>query len=153
MYKSKEERNEYQRRHYAENEHVRIKQREATKRWQEKHPQEFISDSYRGYWLKNRYSITVEQYEERLANQGGHCALCSAVQPENSRRMAVDHDHKCCRGIKCCGKCIRGILCANCNRKAGFLEEIMSDGMVMPGYNTWTSRALNYIESFRLTTS
>ena len=34
-----------------------------------------------------------------------------------------DHDHKCCSGVKTCGKCIRGLLCSHCNRALGLLKE------------------------------
>jgi hypothetical protein len=146
-YKSKEARNEAQRKRYAENEHVRIAQREASKKWLEKHPREFQSDSLRGWTLKYRYNMTVEDYEKLLAAQDGHCRLCPAVQMSSERRLCVDHDHKCCPGQKSCGKCVRAILCANCNRKIGFLEELMADGMIMPGADTWAQRAIDYLNS------
>jgi hypothetical protein len=146
-YKSKEERNAYQRKHYAENEHVRLAQKEASKRWLEKNPKEFISDSRRDWSLQYRYGMSVEQYEKLLADQGGHCRLCPAVQMSSERRLCVDHNHKCCPGPRSCGKCVRAILCANCNRKIGFLEELMADGMIMPGADTWAQRAIDYLNS------
>ena len=151
-YKTKEARNAAQRKRYAENENVRKAQQEATKRWMEKHPREFVSDSLREWSLKYRYGITIEEYEQRLAAQGGHCALCPAVQMSSKRRLCVDHNHDCCAGQRSCGKCLRGILCANCNRKIGFLEEILRNGMVMPGSDTWSHRAINYLQSYSFST-
>ena len=70
--------------------------------------------------LKHRYGVTPEWYDAKLAEQGGHCALCPA-RP-NGKRLAVDHDHKCCSGRKSCGKCLRGLLCQKCNAILGHLE-------------------------------
>ena len=35
----------------------------------------------------------------------------------------VDHDHSCCSKRETCGKCVRGILCASCNKALGLLKE------------------------------
>jgi len=63
--------------------------------------------------LRRRYGITLEQYAEMVANQNGGCAICGATDP--SRRLAVDHDWKCCPGRRSCGGCVRGLLCLKCN--------------------------------------
>lgn len=67
-----------------------------------------------------RHGITVAQYDELLAAQGGTCAICHESQTTFSdgrvRRLDVDHDHRCCPGRHSCGACIRGLLCSNCNR-------------------------------------
>lgn len=64
--------------------------------------------------LPYRYGMTVAQYDELLASQGG-CAVCGKQQSEFKRRFSVDHDHSCCSGARSCGKCVRGILCHPCN--------------------------------------
>jgi len=68
------------------------------------------------------YGTTSEKYQAMLAGQGGVCAICG--EPPKTKRLAVDHDHECCPPIKdgCCGKCIRGLLCLQCNTKLGWLE-------------------------------
>ena len=69
--------------------------------------------------LFNIFSITRGQYDSQLAIQGGVCAICGDSESRESNGipwlLQVDHDHSCCPGKKSCGKCIRGLLCANCN--------------------------------------
>jgi hypothetical protein len=90
----------------------------------------------RGWYLRHKYGLTLEQYE-RLAEQQDHkCALCG--QPETQRRrqdrhgvvrvvdyLGVDHDHSCERHgpDKACAWCIRSLLCDDCNRLVGFAEK------------------------------
>lgn len=47
------------------------------------------------------------RYEEMLAAQNGHCALCPR-KPAPNRRLDMDHNHKT--------MVIRGLLCVQCNR-------------------------------------
>lgn len=63
--------------------------------------------------LLAKFGITVERYDELLAQQGGGCAICGS--PPLEKALAVDHDRSCCPGERSCGECIRGILCQNCN--------------------------------------
>ena len=71
--------------------------------------------------LLRQYDLTVEQYEDMLAAQGGVCAICrkpeAAVHWQNNkvRNLAVDHDHA--SGV------VRGLLCHRCNRVLGLLED------------------------------
>jgi len=119
-------------------------------KYHEKHPRVHVKDSTRGYRLQYLYKLTIEKYEELLQAQDGHCALCSAVQGDEKRRMAVDHDHSCCAGHRSCGECLRGILCADCNRRLGFLEETLRESSVRGYVCTWTSRALQYLKSYEV---
>jgi hypothetical protein len=64
----------------------------------------------RRYWLKHKYGITLERYEELLAAQGGLCAICRAPDPRE-----VDHDHAT--------GAVRGILCNHCNRGLGHFRD------------------------------
>lgn len=68
--------------------------------------------------LKRRYGITLEQYEKLYEDQGGLCAICCG-DPLMGRSLSVDHDRECCPGKVSCGKCIRGLLCHNCNTGIG----------------------------------
>ena len=61
------------------------------------------------------YHLTEEQYWAIYNAQGGHCYLCQHGSGK-SRKLSVDHDHRCCPGKKSCGQCVRGLLCLTCNR-------------------------------------
>lgn len=75
--------------------------------------------------LKNRYGITLEQYDRMFENQDGVCAICGGLN-DHGRRLCVDHNHKT-------GK-IRGLLCANCNLRISVLEN-----------KSWQSLAEEYL--------
>lgn len=62
-----------------------------------------------------RFNISGGTYRAMLADQEGACAACGTVPGPKAKRLAVDHDHKCCPGPTSCGKCIRGLLCYSCN--------------------------------------
>ena len=52
----------------------------------------------------------------------------------------VDHDHGCCPPVgkkgsyKTCGKCVRSLLCKNCNLALGFAKEEISRLEAMVAY-------------------
>lgn len=96
-----------------------------------------MSTYLRRYNLFRYYKMSVEQYDEMLVSQGGVCALCGRP-PTSSRRLAVDHDHACCPGKETCGGCVRGLLCGNCNKCLGVLEN-----------DEWTTLAHDYLERQR----
>ena len=68
-------------------------------------------------YLKWKYGISPDEYEKRLASQGGGCAICGLTAEEESHYtvLPVDHCHK--TGV------VRGLLCANCNRALGLLAD------------------------------
>lgn len=70
-------------------------------------------------WVK--YRMTPEQYDVLLAQQGGVCAICQC--DDGDMALAVDHDHACCAGDRSCGRCIRGLLCGNCNNGLGRFDD------------------------------
>ena len=47
-----------------------------------------------------------------------------AILQKKSNKLNVDHDHSCCSGSKSCGKCVRGLLCTNCNMFIGRIETV-----------------------------
>lgn len=66
-----------------------------------------------------KFGFDEVEFADRLARQGGACAVCRT----SDGPFAVDHDHGCCPGPKTCGKCVRSILCGNCNRAIGILKD------------------------------
>jgi hypothetical protein len=83
----------------------------------------------RNWWLKHNYGITSAEYDRMLVAQDNRCALCYCEA--NGRTWHVDHDHLT--------KVTRKILCDNCNRGLGHLQD---DPIVL-------RRAADYIEEFR----
>lgn len=66
--------------------------------------------------------LNMESYSDMEKSQNGVCAICK--NPESKkRRLSVDHDHECCPGSGSCGKCIRGLLCSNCNTALGLVKD------------------------------
>ena len=84
----------------------------ARAKWKQDDPKRCAA-SHRKSLLKRRYGITLEQYDQMLNEQNGVCAICGGVN-KGGWRLAVDHDHNT-------GE-IRGLLCQNCNRRVGDLE-------------------------------
>lgn len=70
----------------------------------------------------NNYGLTAIDIIAMLEAQGG-CAICGAKEPTRNQGWHVDHDHRCCSGVKTCGKCVRGVLCAGCNQGLGQFED------------------------------
>lgn len=75
------------------------------------------------------FNMTLEQYEQILADQGGVCMICRRPETAKNRSglvadLSVDHDHRCCpaKGTSC-GACIRGLLCSRCNNGLGLFRD------------------------------
>lgn len=73
-----------------------------------------------------RYGLTVEQFDEMVAAQGGVCAICGqapvavkgiapALRPARDPVLHIDHDHETGR--------VRGLLCTRCNSGIGFFGD------------------------------
>jgi hypothetical protein len=72
-------------------------------------------ESYRNANLKERYGLSIAEYDKLHAQQGGVCLICK--KPCSSgKRLAVDHDHAT--------KKVRGLLCRRCNRGLGHFPTI-----------------------------
>ena len=67
------------------------------------------------------HNTTVENIELLKARYNGMCWSC-----KENQATVVDHDHKCCPGKGSCGKCIRGMLCQDCNVGLGYFRDSVS---------------------------
>lgn len=76
---------------------------------------ERLDKYWRGFYLKQEYNITSEQYSELFNKQQGKCAICGKHQSKLSQTLCVDHSHES-------GK-IRGLLCKGCNSRLGTVED------------------------------
>jgi hypothetical protein len=75
---------------------------------------ETIARQNKSWQLKNKYGLTIEQYETLLALQGNSCSICQ--EPfSSSKDTHVDHCHT--TGF------VRGILCSNCNTALGLFKD------------------------------
>lgn len=68
-----------------------------------------------------KYNLTAREYDEILKKQNYECACCGISSEE--KNLHVDHDHACCKTGKSCGKCVRDLLCNDCNAVIGHLKE------------------------------
>lgn len=66
------------------------------------------------YYMKWKYGITTEQYQEKLKEQEGVCAICKK-ECEKNDRLSIDHDHETGKN--------RDLLCSHCNLLVGLVEE------------------------------
>lgn len=96
--------------------------------------------------LKSHH-VTHEQARRLLDDPG--CEVCGRDIVAKYRRsdgkvrarLVVDHDHSCCPGEKSCGRCVRGLLCSQCNAAAGMLGEDPAVAQQLAGYMARHSQA------------
>jgi len=93
----------YKKKYYQEHQ-------EEIKRYREKY-----KSKYRNRALKNKFGITLEEYDKIFIEQNGCCAICGKHQSEVKRTFAVDHNHKTNN--------IRGLLCYRCNTFLGYCKD------------------------------
>lgn len=84
------------------------------------------AEQKRKHNLSSRYGITPEQYDEKLKQQGGLCAICGEVPV----RKVLDHNHE--TGAP------RGILCHRCNIALPAIEN-----------KAYLESALKYLEAHK----
>jgi hypothetical protein len=96
---------------------------EIIKRNRDRHKEteKFAATRFRLH-IARKFSLTVEQYNEILASQGGVCKICRK-QCDRRRNgltkalapLCVDHDHKT--------GAVRGLLCSKCNSALGLVND------------------------------
>ena len=82
------------------------------KRYSDAHP-----EIRRTALLRDKYNLTLEEYDAKLKSQNGLCAICGSDTPLNSghKHMYVDHNHVTGQ--------VRGLLCNPCNTTIGAAKE------------------------------
>lgn len=90
------------------------------KEWNQKNPDK--AKEYAERDKLRRYGLTIEDYNNLLAQQNNRCAICKE-ESKDGRSLHVDHDHSCCKGRGSCGKCVRGLLCVYCNSMLGYARD------------------------------
>ena len=77
--------------------------------------------------LLKTFKIDLKTYNSKMKEQNFSCKICKEpAKPHKSGKyyiLCVDHDHSCCPGENSCGKCIRGLICHNCNRALGHFKD------------------------------
>lgn len=66
-----------------------------------------------------RVGLSPEEYLAFLDSRGNRCDICGNGPTSQRKRLSVDHDHACCPGHRSCGRCVRGLLCDDCNTALG----------------------------------
>ena len=92
--------------HYRQNSE---KLRRKTEEWWQDNP-----GKRKHYALMASHGISLEQFNQMLADQDGECPICGTTQP-GGKGWHVDHCHTT-------GK-IRGVLCHPCNSMLGFAHD------------------------------
>lgn len=88
----------------------------AHRAWRKRNPTR-VAEIQRCAHLRRAYGITFAQRDERVAAQGGVCALCKGAPTGKRQRWHVDHDHET--------RELRGILCHRCNVNLGAYERLV----------------------------
>jgi hypothetical protein len=111
---------------YAADSEMQSRARERVRKWQAENRERYLAKqaqykregklkiAARKSHLKRTFGITPEEYEARLAEQGGGCAVCGRA-PKAGKSLHVDHDHE--------SGYVRGLLCFSCNAALGHFQD------------------------------
>lgn len=69
----------------------------------------------RAAYIKNQHGISLQEYENRVAQQKYACAICGVKLSTDGHNTHLDHCHKTGN--------LRAILCTNCNRGLGHFQD------------------------------
>lgn len=100
--------NLHKKKYYLDNPEKKRKQLLTAKKHRENN-----KDKYKNFKLKEKYNISLDDYNILLMKQQYKCKICNKIEP-----LFVDHCHNT-------GK-IRGLLCHFCNVMLGFSKEDIS---------------------------
>lgn len=76
--------------------------------------------TYRRWFLRFKYGLTIDEYDAMAVAQDGRCAICHRVETKRNngrtQPLSVDHDHET--------GAVRGLLCSRCNSMLAFFEDL-----------------------------
>lgn len=89
--------------------------------------------------LRQKYNISVDDFDALLAAQGGRCANqgCRTDVPGGKGSFHVDHDHKTGR--------LRRLLCSSCNQSLGGLGDGYANERILGLYEYAVEHSSNRV--------
>lgn len=88
--------------------------------------------------VQSVYGLGPGDYAKLYAGQNGRCWICQRATGA-SRKLSVDHDHRCQLGHdpkQGCRACIRGLLCRRCNDLLGHVRDD-PEALMRAAYYLW----------------
>jgi hypothetical protein len=70
----------------------------------------------------DKYNLTMDEFSFLHMFQEYRCAWCGVHESELSKKLVIDHDRGCCNREGSCGRCVRRLLCDDCNTTEGRLK-------------------------------
>ena len=114
----------------------------AQKKWDNKNPEKRAA-KMRNYFMRIKYNLTIEKYDQLFKSQNGVCKICkkpeTAIKNGTLARLSVDHDHVT--------GAIRGLLCSKCNHGLGNFEDSIEN--LESAINTLGNQKMNEWEKNR----
>lgn len=96
-------------------------------------------DMLRNRWIKWRYGITFDDFQELRIQQGFRCLICKVHQDDLKICLNIDHDEE--------QNIIRGLLCNNCNRAIG---EFQHSIVILQNAINYLSKPISVLPKFPL---
>lgn len=109
---------------YRQENKARLNQQRKDFYW--KNPKRYREDASQS-WLDSgrdkNYGLVPGTISELLKYQEFKCGNPACDNDITWNGSAVDHDHSCCPNSKSCGRCVRGLLCKQCNWALGYVGD------------------------------
>lgn len=106
------------------------KHRERHRRWREANPEKMREHSRRyreangrDGWLRRNHGMYPGDWAVLWVAQDGRCYLCGEPLPDDSAKVHIDHDHRCCPPNRSCRACRFGLAHSQCNQLVGMAAD------------------------------